>query len=159
MVLIVLAVAAPACKRGSPLDTRSIRDWAESEGYAWNEGPDPIRTEEDFFNYIDGAAQPIIDLGWKRSEYGLLNRGEIRLRLAIHEMRTPKAAAALLEQNVFKDARSVPLGDRAVYWDLGLFSKGVFFKKGSLYCELVFEKEGGKDELLGLASSLEARMK
>lgn len=154
--LIVLMVAAPACKRGTPLDAKAISGWAEGEGYQWIEGPDEIRTEQEFFDYINGAAQPIIDLGWKRSVYGVLNRDKSRLRLAVHEMGDSKAAAALLAQNTFKDTQPIAAGERAVYWDRGAFSKGILLQKGNLVCELTLEKEGNKDKLLGLASSLEA---
>ena len=62
-LLIILALTTSACKPGSSLDPKAIRGWAESEGYQWIEGPDEIRTEQAFFDYINGAAQPIIDLG------------------------------------------------------------------------------------------------
>ena len=155
IALIVLGVAASACKRGAPLGTQALRGWAEGEGYAWVEGPDEIRTEQEFFDYVNGAAQPIIDLGWKRSVYGVLTRDKSRLRLTVHEMSDPKAAAALLEQSAFNDTQSIAVGDRAVYWDRGAFSKGILFQKGNVVCELSLEKEGNKAKLLGLASSLE----
>lgn len=155
MALIVLALAASACKGGATLDTKAIIGWAEGEGYQWIEGPDEIRTEQAFFDYVDGAAQPIIDLGWKRSVYGVLTRAKARLRLTFHEMADSKAAAALLTQNTFKDTQPIAVGDRAVYWDRGAFSKGILFQKGNIICELALEKEGNKDKLLGLASSLE----
>ena len=155
IALIVLSVAASACKRGAPLDTKAIRGWAEGEGYQWIEGPDEIRTEQAFFDYINGAAQPIIDLGWKRSVYGVLNRDKSLLRLTVHEMGDSKAAAALLEQSAFNDTQSIAIGERAVYWDRGAFSKGILFQKGNVVCELSLEKEGNKAKLLGLASSLE----
>jgi hypothetical protein len=154
--LIVLALVACACKRGSPPDTESIRKWAGSQGYTWVEGPDEIRTEQGFFDYIDGAAQPIIDLGWKRSVYGVLIREKVRLRLAVHEMADSKASLALLEENTLKDTQPVAVADRAIYWDRGEFSKGILFQKGSLVCELTMERDGTKDKLLGLASSLKA---
>lgn len=154
--LIVLVAAASACKRGAPLDTKALSGWAAAEGYQWIEGPDEIRTEQAFFDYIDGAAQPIIDLGWKRSVYGVLNRDESRLRLTVHEMGDSKAAAALLAQNTFKDTQPIAVAEKAVYWDRGAFSKGILFQKGNLVCELTLEKEGTKAKLLGLASSLEA---
>ncbi len=156
VALIVLAVAASACKGGGTLGTKVIRGWAESQGYAWVEGPEEVRTEQAFFDYINGAAQPIIDLGWKRSLYGVLTSEKSRLRLTVHKMVDAKAAVALLEQNVFHDTQSIALGDRAVYWDRGTFSKGILFQKGSLVCELSLEKEGNREKLLGLASSLEA---
>lgn len=155
-LLIVLALTFSACKRGSPLETRAISGWAEGEGYQWVEGPDEIRTEQAFFDYINGAAQPIIDLGWKRSLYGVLTRDKDRLRLTLHEMADSKAAAALLAENAFKDTQPIAVGDRAVYWDRGAFSKGVLFQKGNVVCELTLEKEGSQAKLLGLASSLEA---
>jgi hypothetical protein len=154
--LIVLVAAASACKRGATLDTKALSGWAAAEGYQWIEGPDEIRTEQAFFDYIDGAAQPIIDLGWKRSVYGVLNRDKSRLRLTVHEMGDSKAAAALLAQNTFKDTQPIAFAERAVYWDRGAFSKGMLFRKGNLVCELTLEKEGTKTKLLGLASSLEA---
>jgi hypothetical protein len=156
VALIVLALATSACKGGPSLETDEISGWVESEGYQWTEGPDEIRTEQAFFDYIDGGAQPIIDLGWKRSVYGVLTNDEARLRLTVHEMLDSKTAAALLEQNVFQDTQPVALGDRAVYWDRGAFSKGILFQKGNLVCELTLEKDGSKDKLLGLASSLES---
>lgn len=155
-VLIVLALAASACKPRSLLDTNAIRGWAEGEGYQWIEGPDEIRTEQGFFDYINGAAQPIIDLGWKRSLYGVLTKDKARLRLTLHEMLDAKPAAALLAQSTFKDTQPIGVGDRAVYWDRGAFSKGILFQKGNLVCELALEKEGSQARLLGLASSLEA---
>ena len=155
-VLIVLALLATACKPRSPLETKAIRGWAESQGYAWVEGPDEIRTEQAFFDYIDGAAQPIIDLGWKRSLYGVLTKDKARLRLTLHETLDSKAAAALLAQNAFKDTQPIAVGDRAVYWDRGAFSRGILFQKGNVVCELTLEKEGSQAKLLGLASSLEA---
>jgi len=155
IALIVPVVAASACKRGAPLDTRAISGWAEAEGYQWIEGPEEIRTEQAFFDYIDGAAQPIIDLGWKRSVYGVLNRDKSRLRLTVHEMGDSKAAAALLAQNTFKDTQPIAFAESAIYWDRGPFSKGILFRKGNLVCELTLEKEGTKAKLLGLASSLE----
>lgn len=156
---LVLTGAASACKRAGPLDVDAIRGWAESAGYAWEEGPDEIRTEQAFFDYIDGAAEPIIALGWKRSVYGVLTRDEGRLRLAVHEMNSPREAIALYDQNVFKDTESISVGERAVYWDRGAYSEGVFLQKGAFYCELVFQKKGGKEALLGLASSLAARIR
>ena len=158
IALIVLVVAASACKRGAPLDTKAISGWAEGEGYQWIEGPDEIRTEQEFFDYINGAAQPIIDLGWKRSVYGVLTRDKSLLRLTVHEMGDSKAAAALLDQSVFNDTQPIAVGERAVYWDRGAFSKGILFQKGNLVCELTLEKDGSKDKLLGLASSLETRI-
>ena|GEM_PF-3240821 len=154
--LIVLALAASACKRGSSLETKAIGGWAEGEGYQWIEGPDEIRTQQAFFDYINGAAQPIIDLGWKRSVYGVLTKDKARLRLTVHEMLDSKAAVALLEQSAFQDTQPIAVGDRAFYWDRGAFSKGILFQKGNLVFELTLEKEGDKDKLLGLASSLEA---
>jgi len=158
VAFIVPGVLAFACTRRSPLDTKGIRNWGEAAGYAWVEGPDEIRTEQAFFDYIDGGAEPIIDLGWKCSLYGVLAKGENRLRLALHEMSNPKAAAALFEQNVFKDTQPIALGERAFYWDRGAFSRGIFFLKGDVVCELTLEKGGDKDTLLALASSLEARI-
>ena len=155
VALIVLALAVSACKRGSPFETRAIRGWAEDEGYQWIEGPDEIQTEQAFFDYVNGAAQPIIDLGWKRSVYGVLKKEQARLRLTLHEMLDSKAAVALLEQSAFHDTQSIGVGERAVYWDRGAFSKGILFQKGNLVCELSLEKEGNKAKLLGLASSLE----
>ena len=156
IALIALVVAASACKRGTALDTKAIRGWAEGEGYQWIEGPDEIRTEQAFFDYIDGAAQPIIDLGWRRSVYGVLTKDKARLRLTLHEMLDSKAAVALLGQNAFNDTQPIAVGDRAVYWDRGAFSKGILFQKGNVVCELTLEKEGNQAKLLGLASSLEA---
>lgn len=156
VALIVLALATSACKGGPSLETDAISGWAEREGYQWTEGPDEIRTEQAFFDYINGGAQPIIDLGWKRSVYGVLTKDKARLRLTIHQMADSKASVALLEQNVFQDTQPVALGDRAVYWDRGAFSKGILFRKGNLVCELTLEKGGTKNKLLGLASSLEA---
>jgi hypothetical protein len=69
-------------------------------------------------------------------------------------MGDPKSAAALLEQNTFKDAQPIAVGERAIYWDRGAFSKGILFQKGGVVCEIILEKEGNKDKLLGLASSL-----
>jgi hypothetical protein len=74
-------------------------------------------------------------------------------------MSDAKAAAALFEQSAFDDTQPVSVGDRAVHWDRGTFSRGILFQKGSLVCELTFVKEGGKDRLLGLANSLETLMK
>jgi hypothetical protein len=155
-IFILLALTAHACKPGSPLDTRAIRGWAQSEGYEWIEGPGEIRTEQAFFDYINGAAQPIIDLGWKRSLYGLLTRDNVRLRLTVHEMADSKAALALLEQNTFTDTQAIAVADRAVYWDRGKFSKGILFQKAALVCELTLEKDGTKDTLLALATTLQA---
>jgi hypothetical protein len=156
IALVTLALLASACpKRAVVKDSKGIRGWAEGEGYQWIEGPDEIRTEQAFFDYINGAAQPIIDLGWKRSLYGVLTRDKSRLRLTLHEMLDSKAAAALLAENAFKDTQPIAVGDRAVYWDRGAFSKGILFQKENVVCELTFEKEGNKDKLLGLASSLE----
>jgi len=154
--LIVLALAASACKRGSSLETKAIGGWAEGEGYQWIEGPDEIRTEQAFFDYINGAAQPIIDLGWKRSLYGVLTRDKTRLRLSAHEMADSNTAVDLLEQSTFKDTQPIAVADRAVYWDRGKFSRGILFQKGSLVCELTLEKGGSRAKLLGLASSLQA---
>lgn len=156
VALVTLALLVSACPRGAAVtDSKVIRGWAEAEGYQWIEGPDEIRTEQAFFDYINGAAQPIIDLGWKRSLYGVLTKDEARLRLTLHEMADSKAAAALLAENAFKDTQPIGVGDRAVYWDRGAFSKGILFRKGNLVCELTFEKEGNKDKLLGLTSSLD----
>jgi hypothetical protein len=155
VALVTAAVFASACSRKSAVDTEEIRGWAKNHGYQWIEGPDEVRTEQEFFDSIDGAAQPIIDLGWKRSLFGALEKDKARLRLTVHEMLNPQAAAALLGQNVFDDTQSVVVGERAIYWDRGLFSKGIIFQKKALYCELIFEKEGKKEELLELASSLE----
>jgi hypothetical protein len=159
IALLVLADATSACRRAGPLDPDSIRQWAETAGYAWIEGPDEIRTEQAFYDYVNGAAQPIIDLGWKRSVYGVLTREGRRLRLAVHEMKSPREAIALFDQNVAGDTQPVSVGEKAVTWDRGEFSRGILFRQASLSCELVFEKEGGKEELLGLASSLAARMR
>ena len=157
IALVTLALMVSACpKIAAVSDSKGIRGWAEGEGYQWVEGPDEIRTEQAFFDYINGAAQPIIDLGWKRSLYGLLTKDRTRLRLTLHEMLDEKAAAALLAQNTFKDTQPITVGDRAVYWDRGAFSKGILFQKGNLVCELTLEKEGNQAKLLGLASSLEA---
>jgi len=154
IALIVLVVVPSACKRGSPFETKAMSGWAEGEGYQWIEGPDEIQTEQAFFDYINGAAQPIIDLGWKRSVYGLLTKDKSRLRLTVHELLDPKAADALLTQNTFKNTKRIVVGDRAVYWDRGVFSKGILFQKGNLVCELTLEKDGNKAKLLDLASSL-----
>ncbi len=158
VAFIVLGVAASACKPRSPLDAAGIRKWAKAQGYGWVEGPDEIRTEQAFFDTIDGGAEPIIDLGWKRSLYGVLSKGESRLRLTLHEMTDSRAAAALFEQNVFKDTEPIALGDRAFYWDRGAFSRGIFFQKGDVVCELSLEKGGDKEAAVALASSLEARI-
>ena len=155
IALVVLAVAAAACRQGAPLSAKAIRGWAEGEGYQWMEGPDEIRTEQQFFDYIDGAAQPIIDLGWKRSVFGVLRKGEARLRLTVHEMRDPKAALALFEQNRFNGARPIALGERAAYWERGTSMRGILFQRKAFFCELILEKGGTKGDLLGLASSLE----
>ena len=155
-LLIVLSLAGSACKKGAPLDTKAIRGWAASAGYQWIEGPDEIHSEQAFFDYINGAAQPIIDLGWKRSVYGVLTKDKTRLRLSAHEMANPKAATSLLEQNTFRDTQLIAVGERAVYWDRGKFSRGILFQKGSLVCELTLEKDGTRDQLLALASALEA---
>ena len=159
VALVIAALLSGSCTRRSGLDTGEIREWAKAEGYVWSDGPDEIRTQEAFFDYIDGAAQPIIDLGWKHSLFGVLEKGDSRLRLTVHKMVSPKEAAALFDQNVFDDTRPIDVGERAVSWDRGVFSKGILFQKGSFVCELVFEKEGGQAELLDLASSLETRMK
>ena len=156
--LIVLALAATECKRVSPLDTRAIGEWADGEGYSWVEGPDEIRTEQAFFDFINGAAQPIIDLGWKRSVFGILEKGEDRLRLTVHQMTRPQGAVTLLEQNLFEDVQPVAVGERGVYWDRGTFSRGILFRKGAFACELTLEKEGSKEKAVGLASSLAARI-
>lgn len=156
IALVGLSVAASACKRGAPFNTKAIRAWAGGEGYQWIEGPDEIRTEQAFFDYINGAAQPIIDLGWRRSLYGVLTKDKTRLRLTVHEMGDSKEAVALLAQNAFKDTQPIAVGDRAVYWDRGAFSKGILFQKENVVCELTLEKEGSQAKLLGLASSLEA---
>ncbi len=148
--------AAPSCKKEAPLGVKEILGWAEGAGYEWVEGPDEIRTEQAFFDYINGAAQPIIDLGWKRSLYGVLDKGESRLRLTIHEMTDSKAAVSLLEQSSFSDTEPIDLADRAINWDRGEFSRGILFQKQSFVCELTFQKGGNKDLLIGLASSLEA---
>ena len=158
LAILVLAGAASSCRRSGPLDVDSIRQWAEIAGYAWIEGPDEIRTEQAFFDYVDGAAQPIIDLGWRRSVYGVLTRDGSRLRLAVHEMKSPREAVALFDQNVSSDTEPASVGEKAVIWDRGEFSKGILFRKMILYCELVFEKEGGQAELLDLASSLATRI-
>ena len=155
VALTVLALSVSGCKRGSPLETGAIHGWAEDEGYQWIEGPDEIQTEQAFFDYVNGAAQPIIDLGWKRSVYGVLKKGQARLRLTLHEMLDSKGAVTLLEQSAFNDTQSISVGERAVYWDRGAFSKGILFQKGNLVCELSLEKKGDKAKLLGLASSLE----
>lgn len=155
VTLVTATVLAFACSRRSAMDTEEIHGWAKNDGYQWIEGPDEVRTEQEFFDYIDGAAQPIIDLGWKRSLFGVVEKDKARLRLTVHEMLNPQAAAALLEQNVFDDTQSIVLGERAIYWDRGLFSKGIIFQKKAVYCELIFEKEGKKDELLRQAASLE----
>ena len=102
--------------------------------------------------------QPIIDLGWRRSVYGVLTRDGSRLRLAVHEMKSPREAVALFDQNVSSDTEPASVGEKAVIWDRGEFSKGILFRKMILYCELVFEKEGGQAELLDLASSLATRI-
>ena len=159
VTLVTAALLASACSRTSAVDIKEIRGWAKNHGYQWIEGPDEVRTEQAFFDYIDGAAQPIIDLGWKRSLFGVLEKDRARLRLAVHEMRNPQTAAALLGQNAFDDTQSIAVGERAIYWDRGLFSKGILFQKKAVTCELVFEKEGAQAELLDLASSLETRMK
>ena len=155
VTLVIAAVLTCACSRRSAVDAREMRGWAKNEGYQWSEGPDEVRTEQEFFDSIDGAAQPIIDLGWKRSLFGVLEKDKAHLRLSVHEMVNPKAAVALLEQSVFKDTRSIAVGERAIYWDRGLFSKGIIFQKKAVYCELIFDKGGEEDELLKLASSLE----
>ncbi len=157
IALVTLALLVFACpKRAAVTDSKVIRGWAEREGYLWIEGPDEIQTEQEFFDYINGAAQPIIDLGWKRSVYGVLAKDKARLRLTLHEMGDSKAAAALLAQNTFKDTQPIAVGERALYWDRGAFSKGILFQKGNVVCELTLEKEGSQAKLLGLASSLEA---
>jgi hypothetical protein len=155
----VLVGANAACERSGPLEVESIRQWAETAGYAWIEGPDEIRSEQAFYDYVNGAAQPIIDLGWKRSVYGVLTREGRRLRLTVHEMKSPREAIAIFDQNVAGDTQPVSVGEKAVTWDRGEFSRGILFRQAALSCELVFEKEGGKEELLGLASSLAARMR
>ena len=146
------------CTRRSTPAIQEITEWAGEHGYRWGEGPDEIQTDEDFFNYIDGAAQPIIDLGWKRSVFGSLEKEASRLRLTIHEMRNPRAASTLFGQNAFRDTQSVTVGDRAIYWDRGPFSKGIIFQKKSLFCELIAERQVGKVTLLVLASSLAGLM-
>ena len=155
VTLLVLALSPCACTRTSMVEIQGIRAWAGREGYQWSEGPDEIKTEKDFFDYIDGAAQPIIDLGWKRSIFGVLQKDETRLRITVHEMRDSKAAVALLEENLFKDTQSILVGDRAFYWDRGLFSKGIFFQKKSATCEVILEKEKDKNVLLNLARGFE----
>ena len=156
IALVTLALLVSACPRRTAVsDSKEIRGWAEGEGYQWIEGPDEIRTQQAFFDYINGAAQPIIDLGWKHSVYGVLTKDKARLRLAVHEMLDSKAAIALLEQNAFQDTQPIAVGHRAVYWDRGAFSRGILFQKGNLVCELTLEKGGQKDKLLGLATSLE----
>ncbi len=156
LLLILLVIAFSACKREAALGTEAIRGWAESHGYGWVEGPDEILTEQAFFDYINGAAQPIIDRGWKRSVYGVLTRDTIRLRLTLHEMADPEAAASLLEQSAFGDTQPVDVGDRAVYWDRGAFSKGILSRIGNFVCELTLVKDGNREEVLSLARSLEA---
>lgn len=155
VALIILALTPSACTRRSTVDIKEMRGWAESEGYHWREGPDEVKTDQDFFDYINGAAQPIIDLGWKRSVFGVLEKDTARLRLTVHEMRDPKAAGALLEQNLFDDTQSILIGDRAVCWDRGLFSRGIIFQKKGIVCELILEKEEDKDVLLNLARGME----
>jgi hypothetical protein len=155
VVVTVLALSASACTRRSTVDIKAIRAWADSEGYQWIQGPDEIQTEQDFFNYINGAAQPIIDLGWKRSVFGILQKGETRLRLSVYEMRDPKAAVRLLEDNRLRDSQSTLVGDLAFYWDRGLFSKGLLFQKKGSVCEIILEKEEDKGVLLSLAGGME----
>jgi hypothetical protein len=134
--------------------TQRIGEWAEENGYQWSEGPDEIRTNEGFFNYIDGAAEPIIALGWKRSVFGTLEKETRRLRLTIHQMDNPRAATALFGQNAFQRTEPVAVGERGIYWDRGLFSKGIIFQKKNVLCELIGEKQAERGTLLVLASSL-----
>ena len=94
-------------------------------------------------------------LGLERSVFGVLEKGTARFRLTLHEMRHRKAAVALMEQNLFDDTQSIQVGDRAVYWDRGLFSRGILFRKKGLVCELILEKEPNKDTLLRLAQGME----
>ena len=146
------------CTRRSTPATQQMSEWVTENGYQWREGPDEIRTNEGFFNYIDGAAQPIIDLGWKRSVFGSLEKEASRLRLTIHEMKNPRAATALFGQNAFHDTQSVAVGERGLYWDRGPFSKGIIFQQKNVFCELIAEKQAGRATLLVLASSLAGLM-
>jgi len=142
------------CTRGSMPAIQEISEWVEENGYQWSEGPDEIRTNQGFFNYIDGAAQPIIDLGWKRSIFGSLEKETSRLRLTIHEMANPRAATALFGQSAFRGTQPVAVGERGMYWDRGPFSKGIIFQNKNVFCELIAEKQVGRATLLVLASSL-----
>jgi hypothetical protein len=146
------------CTRRSTPAIQEITEWAGEHGFQWGEGPDEIQTDEEFFNYIDGAAQPIIDLGWKRSVFGSLAKETSRLRLTIHEMKNPRAATALFGQSVFHGTQPVTVGERGIYWDRGPFSKGIIFQKGNVFCELIAEKQMGRVTLLVLASSLAGLM-
>jgi hypothetical protein len=158
VTFIILTLLSSACTRQSVPTTQEVSEWVAESGYRWSEGPDEIRTNEGFFNYIDGAAQPIIDLGWKRSVFGTLEKETSRLRLTIHEMKNPRAATALFGQSAFHGTQPVAVGERGIYWDRGLFSKGIIFQKNNLFCELIAEKQAGKATLLVLASSLAGLM-
>lgn len=155
IALVILAVVSTACRPGAPLSAKAIRGWAKAQGYQWTEGPDEVQTEQQFFDYIDGAAQPIIDLGWKRSVLGALRKDKARLRLTAHEMRDSKAALDLFEQNRFNGTQPIALGERAAYWERGASSKGILFQKKAFFCELFLQGSRTKEDLLRLASSLE----
>lgn len=158
LALIGTTVFLFTCTGRTTPTAQQIGEWAEENGYQWSEGPDEISTNEGFYNYIDGAAQPIIDLGWKGSVFGTLEKETSRLRLTIHEMKNPRAATALFGQSAFHGTQQVAVGERGIYWDRGLFSKGIIFQKKNVFCELIAEKQAGKATLLVLASSLASLM-
>ncbi len=165
VVLVLGCLAVVSCHRDGPGTAAgpprgrdpagAIISWTKQEGYRWLEGPEQARTPEELFSYIDGGAQPLIELGWRRALFGSLAKGAGTFRLVLHEMKSPEAARALFEQNAIEGASSpAGLGDRALYWEAGASSMGILLQKGPCYLELSLEGKGTKEGLTALASSL-----
>ena len=152
---LVCATLLLGCAGRSMLDAGRIRTLGAGEGWVWTDGPVLLDTAEALYDRIDGEGEGILALGWKASAFGVMKLGNVQVFLAIHEMRGRAGAEGLLAAGDYADAKSVEVGDKAIYWRSGLLSEGIIFLRDNVYCEITIEKKDALDELGRLAAQFD----